>query len=148
MKKLWPFIVLSILLVIMAAPHHRVHAASTYAPVACDNWKPVSITSNTQLVTAGANSFIYVCSITFGSIGGSSFSIVEGTGTTCATSTAAVSGGTTAATGYGLAANGTMNAGSGTGAIMKTAVAGDNLCIFPSGTGPLAGVVGWTSQPF
>lgn len=141
--------ILTILLPSVLREHPpKVHAASTFGPISCDNWKSVSITSNTQIVTTGATQFIYLCSLSFGSIGGSSFSIVEGTGTTCATNTAAVAGGTTAATGYGLAANGNMNSGSGTGAIAKTAVAGDNVCIYPTGTGPLAGVVGWTSQPF
>lgn len=139
--------IVRVLVHVIAQPP-KVHAASTYAPVACDSFKPISITSNTQIVTGGANEFVYICSITFGSIGGSSFSVVEGTGSTCGTGTAAVAGGTTAAAGYGLAANGTMNAGSGVGAIMKTATMGDNVCIFPSGTGPLAGVVSFSQQPF
>jgi len=130
-------------------PPPTVYAASSFAPIVCDQFKPVSSASSLQVVTAGnGNMFIYICTVSFGSIGGSTFSVVEGTGTTCATNIAAVMGGTTAATGYGLPANGYMNNGSGTGAIAKTAVAGDNVCIIMAGTGPLAGVVGWTTAPF
>lgn len=129
-------------------PARSVKAASTFAPIQCDNFKPISSASSVQIVTAGATQFVYICSFSFGSIGGSTFSFVEGTGTTCASNTLAMAGGTTAAAGYGLTANGTINSGSGTGPIMKAAVVGDNVCLIVAGTGPLAGVVGWTSQPF
>jgi hypothetical protein len=73
------------------------------------------------------------------------FSVVEGTGSTCGTNTAAVIGGTTGATGISLGAAGTFTMGSGTGAIAKTAVAGDNVCILRTTAGPLSGVVSWTT---
>lgn len=130
-------------------PVPPIHAASTFAPQQCDNWQAVSSASSVQIITAGnASQFIYICSDQFGSIGGSDFSMVEGIGTLCATNITAMIGGTTAATGIGLAANGTTNAGSGTGAITKTKTAGDNVCLIISGTGPLAGVVGWTAGPY
>jgi len=125
-------------------------AASTFAPVACDQFKPVSVSANTQIITAGnANMFIYLCSynLTNGNAGAQSVSIVEGTGATCGTGTLAVSGNTTAAGGLALAINGNVNYGGGTGIVAKTAVAGDNVCLFTAG-GPIGGVVGWTSAPF
>lgn len=125
------------------------HAASQFANIVCDNFSAVSSATSVQVITAGGtNQFIYICSVGFGSIAGSTFSIVEGTGSTCATNIKAMSGGTTAAAGVGLAANGTFTEGSGTGAILKTAVAGDNVCIIAAGTGPLAGAVAWTSGPY
>jgi hypothetical protein len=124
-------------------------AASSFAVISCDQSTAVSSAASVQIITAGnANMFIYVCGYSFGSIGGSTFSVVEGTGTTCATNIKAVAGGTTAAAGYGLTANGLINEGSGVGEVMKTAVAGDNLCLITAGTGPLAGVVSWTSAPY
>lgn len=124
-------------------------AASQFATILCDQFTPFSSASSAQVIAAGnANMFIYVCNFGFGSIGGSSYSIVEGTGTTCATNTKAMFGGTTAATGMGLAANGTFEEGSGVGAVLKTAVPGDNVCVIQSGTGPLAGGFAWTSAAF
>jgi hypothetical protein len=131
-------------------PPPMVHAAPLQnAMPVCDTLKPVSSASSLQVITAGnSNNFIYVCGYNFGSIGGSTFSIVEGTGTTCATNTLALSGGTTAAAGIGLSANGVVNFGSGSGMVLKTAVAGDNVCIIMAGTGPLAGAMTWTSANF
>jgi hypothetical protein len=131
-------------------PPPMVHAAPLQnAMPVCDTSTPVSSASSVQVITAGsALNFIYVCGYNFGSIAGSSFSIVEGGGTVCATNTLAMDGGTTAAAGIGLAANGTVNFGSGSGMILKTKVPGDNVCIIMSGTGPLAGAMTWTSANF
>lgn len=155
MKRLWPipFALLialagGILLSHFSDPP-KAQAASQFANIVCDNYKPLSISADTQVVTAGsANMFIYVCSI--GVVAGTAdnFSVVEGTGATCGTNTAAVIGGTTAATGMILAINNNFNLGSGSGAIAKTAVAGDNVCILRSSAGPLSGVMAWTAQPF
>lgn len=153
MRKLLPYYItctlIGILLGWLVYPTPKdVRAASTFAPIACDNWTPVSSASSLQIVTAGnSNMFVYLCSDQLGSIGGSDFSIVEGTGTTCASNTVGMVGGATAAAGIGLAANGTTDVGSGVGAIAKTKTAGDNVCIIMSGTGPLAGVIGWTQAP-
>jgi hypothetical protein len=127
----------------------KARAASQFANILCDTFAPVSSASSVQAITApNANMFIYVCNFGFGSIGGSDYSIVEGTGSTCGTGTKAMFGGTTAAAGMGLAANGTFEEGSGVGAILKTAVAGDNVCLIVSGTGPLAGGIAYTLAPF
>jgi hypothetical protein len=128
----------------------KAHAASQFANIVCDQFKPFSSSANVQLATAGnGNMFIYICgyNINNGNAAAQSVSIVEGTGTTCATSTAAVVGNSTAAGGMALGVNGTINYGSGSGAVAKTAVAGDNLCLFTGG-GPIAGVIGWTQAPF
>jgi hypothetical protein len=126
-----------------------VEAQATFAPIQCNSYAPFSSASSFQVITAGnANMFVYVCNFGTGSIGGSTYSIVEGTGTTCATNTKAMFGGTTAATGMGLAANGTFEMGSGIGPLLKTAVAGDNVCFIVAGTGPLAGSMVFVQQPF
>lgn len=126
-------------------------AASQFATILCDNFKPVSSSANLQLITAGnANMFVYICSYQFsnGNAAATPFSLVEGTGSTCATNTAAVVGTTTAANGVTLAASGgTVNYGGGSGVVAKTAVAGDNVCLFVS-QGPVSGVVGWTTAAF
>lgn len=126
-------------------PHQPVHAASQFANIICDGFTPVGvIAANTQVVTAGGpNNFIYVCSYNLNASAAITFSIVEGSGTTCATGTKALVGGTTAAAGLSLGIAGTVNYGGGAGAVTKTTVAGNNVCIFPS-AGNLSGVVGWT----
>ena len=124
----------------------RVHAASTFGNILCDNFKPVSTTANAQIITAGGpTQFIYVCSynLTIGTA--ETVSMVEGTGATCGTGTAAMVGGTTAAAGVSI---GSINYGGGSGVVTRTVTAGDNVCLLKSGAGTLAGVVGWTSQPF
>lgn len=121
------------------------HAASQFATIICDGSKPINITgSNTQVLTAGnGNMFLYVCSLSLSSAAATTFSVVEGTGTTCATNTAAVYGGTAAAVPLSTSP---INYGGGTGQVMKTVVAGDNLCIFTAGT--IAGGLSWTTAPF
>lgn len=126
-----------------------VRAASQFATILCDSFASVgAITANTQIVTAGGpNNFVYICSYNLNASAALTFSIVEGTGTTCATGTKAMVGGTTAANGLSLGIAGTVNYGGGTGAVTKTAVAGDNVCIFPS-NGNLSGTVSSTQMPF
>jgi len=144
---------LSVLLVISGlvwfSQPPKVKAASQFANIICDNFKPVSTSANVQLFTAGnANMFIYICSynLSNGNAAAQPFSIVEGTGTTCATNTLAMVGGTTAAAGPTLTlAGGTINYGGGSGAVTKTAVAGDNVCLFVN-AGVIAGAVGATSM--
>lgn len=123
-------------------------AASQFANIICDNFTPVSASANTRIVLAGnANMFVYICSYNLNASAALTFSIVEGTGATCGTGTAAMVGGTTAAAGPSLGIAGTVNFGGGNGAVTKTVVAGDSVCIFPS-AGTLAGVVGWTQAPY
>jgi len=127
-----------------------VFAASSFAPIVCDQFKPFSLSANGQLVTAGnANMFVYICSFVFGNSNAAAqpVSIVEGTGSTCATNTLGVIGNTTAAGGLAIPISNTINSGSGTGAIAKTAVAGDNVCLFTGG-GPIGGSISWTTAPF
>jgi hypothetical protein len=141
------FLLLVFLFVLPPEPH--VLAQGTFAPLQCSSSAPFSSASSFQLITASnSNMLIYICSFGAGSIGGSDFSVVEGTGTTCGTNTKALFGGTTAAAGMGLAANGVYDLGSGTGLTWKTVVPGDNVCIIASGTGPLAGSVSYTQQGF
>jgi hypothetical protein len=127
-----------------AAPP-KAHAASQFANIICDGSKPINIAAaNTQVITAGnGNMFLYVCSLSLSTAAATTFSVVEGTGTTCATNTLAVYGGTAAAVPLSTSP---MNYGGGSGAVFRTAVAGDNLCIFTAGT--IAGGLSWTTSAF
>ncbi len=103
---------------------------------------PISVTSavSTQIVTNAGSKKIYVCHIFLIAGTADNVAIVEGTGTTCGTSTAGVIGGATAANGVNAAANGGFAIGAGQMSIAATATSGDNLCLITSSAGPLSGV--------
>jgi hypothetical protein len=112
----------------------------------CDSFANVSQTASAQIITGVSGRRIYICSINLVSALANNVAIVAGTGSTCGTSTVAVpgtSGGTTAATGWNFGANGGIAHGGGLGAIAKTTVNGDNLCILQSASTQLSGGISY-----
>jgi hypothetical protein len=99
----------------------------------------INLTASGQIIS-GSN-YTFVCSVFLVTATAQNIAFVEGTGTTCATSTAALAGGSTAATGQNWAANGGFTMGTGQSWIMKTATSGDNICVLLSGTGQTSGNV-------
>lgn len=102
----------------------------------------ISQTANTQIITGTSAKKIYFCSINIGpSADAENITIVEGTGTVCATNTITVPGfpAATAASGWQMAANGGLTYGAGIGSIAATSVNADNVCLFMSGSGRIAG---------
>jgi hypothetical protein len=110
----------------------------------CDNWKVVSQTASAQIITGVAAKQTYICNAFLNSATAQSINIVEGTGSTCATGTAGMLGGTTASTGPNLAANQGFILPASAVPWMKTATAADNVCILQSGTGQVSGVIVYT----
>jgi hypothetical protein len=110
----------------------------------CDNWTAISQTTGTQIITGTSAKKTYICSINIVSATAQNIALVGGTGSVCATSTHAIAGGTTAATGWNFAANGGLTQGSGIGVIMQAGTAADNLCLLMSSTGQLSGTISWT----
>jgi hypothetical protein len=104
-------------------------------------YTPISQTANTKLITGTASKKTYVCSLVLVGADAENVSLVAGTGSTCATSTVAVLGGATAANGPNLAANGGFSFGNGAASIAATTVNQDDLCLFQSGSGRVAGVM-------
>lgn len=128
-------------------PSAHPKAASQFANIICDGFTPVSTAADVQIVTAGsANMFVYICSYNLNAAAADVASIVEGTGSTCGTNTKAMVGASTGAGGLAFGANTTVNYGGGSGAVAKTTVAGNNVCILRTTGGPLSGVVGWTQM--
>src|SRR6185369_9553031 len=68
----------------------------------------ISQAGNTKLFSAVSGKINYICSFHIVAGDAENVSLVEGTGSTCGSSTAAVIGGATAATGPNLAANGAL----------------------------------------
>jgi len=91
-----------------------------------------------QLVALSTGTTIYVCSLSLIGSTATVFSITTGTGTACATSTAAVFGTATATNGISLATNGGLTLGNGGGTVGLGA-SGAELCLIQSGGGTLAG---------
>src|SRR5262249_28093907 len=104
---------------------------------ACDSDKVINFSSTTNqlMVTGVSGRKVHICAIDIGPIPtATNLALVEGTTTTnpCDTSTAGVAGGTTAATGWNIGANGGLTIGSGLGIVMSTATTGNNLCLIAS----------------
>jgi hypothetical protein len=110
----------------------------------CNHWTAVNQTASTQIITGAASKQTYICNVFLFSATAQNINIVEGTGTTCATGTAGMLGGATAATGPNLAANQGFVLPASTVPWLKTATAADNVCLLQSGTGQVSGVIVWT----
>ncbi len=115
--------------------------------VRCDTNANISQTGNTQVITGTSAKKIYVCAMNLVTATAQNIAVVEGTGTTCGTSTAAfpgTSGGSTAATGWNLAANSGIVLGGGLGPIGIEATNADNVCVLQSGSGQISGSIWYT----
>jgi hypothetical protein len=112
------------------------------------SYTPISMTTatTTRIIAPVAAKKTYICALVLvaGSI--DNVAVVEGTGGTCGTGTAGVIGGTTAANGLNLAANGGLTMGSGSGTIAATAGTNVDFCLITSSAGPLSGHVAWVQQ--
>ena len=113
------------------------------AGVANTTSTPISITANTRIITGNASKQTYVCALNLIVSAADNVAIVEGTGSTCGTSTAGMAGGSTAATGWNFAANGGLTMGTGNGPVIRTAIAADDVCLLVSGGAQVSGNVVW-----
>jgi hypothetical protein len=117
-------------------------------PCALNVWTyyPVNVSSNTQIAAAVAGTYYYVCEAIFPNQAGAvNVQLMEGTGTACASNTAGLMGGTTAALGANITANGGFIAGfAGGRAVAATATANHELCIFASAS--VNGVVAYVAS--
>jgi hypothetical protein len=92
-------------------------------------------TANTQIITGTASKKIYVCSWNIVVGAATNVAVVEGTGSVCGAGTATfpgMTGGTTAATGVNLGANGGLTYGNGAIAVAGEATNADNVCVLIS----------------
>ena len=102
-------------------------------------YTPISLTANTKLLSGVSAKKYYICEIHIIAGAATNVAIVEGTGTVCATGTAGIFGGATAATGWNLAANGGLVLGNGASAVGVTATAADDLCLLVSAANQISG---------
>jgi hypothetical protein len=109
---------------------------------------PISLTANGTVIAKASSKQIYICSINVVVGAATNVAMVEGTQTTnpCDTSTAGISGGTTAATGWNFAANGGLTLGNGMGTVARTATANHDVCLLVSAANQVSGNVVWVQQ--
>lgn len=106
----------------------------------------ISQVASTQIVTGVTGQKVFICHMTWLGADTEQVSVVEGTGTTCATGTAAMYGATTAANGSLFGASGGIVLGDGAAWVLRTATAGDNVCLLQSGTGRVSGSIKYVIQ--
>jgi len=111
----------------------------------CDSFFSVNIatTTTTLAITGVSGRHVYICGISLVTAAANNVALISGTGATCGTSTAGITGGTTAASGYNFADNGGITQGSGLGAINRTETAGDSVCIVTSAATQLSGAISY-----
>jgi hypothetical protein len=119
----------------------RVRAAPDPCSSGTKVFVPISQTTGTQLLTGTASNRTYVCSINIVTATAQNIALVSGTGSVCATSTGAMMGGTTAATGWNLAANGGIVVSGGGASVAKSDTDADNVCLLQSSTGQISGTL-------
>lgn len=111
--------------------------AKTYTPVS------IASATTTRIIAPAASKKTYICSMILTAAAAINVGIVEGTGGTCGSGTAGVIGGTTAATGPNLLANGGFVIGSGGNAVAATAGTNVDFCLITSAASQLTGHVVW-----
>lgn len=111
----------------------------------CTKFIALNQTSGATVITGTASQFIYICSVIIGSATAQNFSIIEGTGTVCASGTPiGVIDGTTA--GFPVSATGGFTAVASR-PWLKGRTAADNICVVQSGSGHIGGVITYASAP-
>jgi len=104
----------------------------------------ISTATTTLIVTGVSGRQVRLCSFHLSNNAADNVAWIEGTGATCGTGTAGMAGGTTAASGYNLLANGGLAIGSGFGEVMRTATTGDSVCLVTSAATQLSGHAKYT----
>lgn len=100
----------------------------------------------TTLITGATARKNYICSIGVVGSDAESLSLIEGSGTNCASTPLALIGSLTAASGLSLAANGSFVLGNGSGTVAAGTHTNYNVCLLQSGSGRVSGVLMYVQQ--
>ncbi len=114
-------------------------AASPNPTAVCPNRIAINQTASADVLTS--TNKIYICSIDLLLSGTETVSIIEGTGTVCATGTAALWGGTTADATHGMPFSNGGFSKTADRPFAQTLTTADHLCILKSGSGLLSGAM-------
>lgn len=108
----------------------------------------ISTATTTQLIAASASNFNYICSISVGPVqAADNIALIEDDTSACASPTAGMAGGTTAASGWNIAANGGLTFGNGLGTIYKTAATNRYTCLITSAATQASGAISYVQVP-
>lgn len=113
---------------------------------------PINISSATTTeITAslaGSSNHYYVCSINIGPVAGAqNLALVDDDSDGCGSVTSGLAGGTTAGSGWNIAANGGLTMGDGLGSIARTGGTNRVLCLVSSTTAQTSGVITVVAAP-
>lgn len=113
---------------------------------------PINIsTATTTEITAalaGVGNHYYVCSINIGPVAGAqNIALVDDDTDNCASVTSGLAGGTTAGSGWNMAANGGLTMGNGLGAVARTNGTNRVLCLVTSAAVQTSGVITVVAAP-
>jgi hypothetical protein len=106
----------------------------------------INLTANTRIVTGTSAKKTYICALNLVAAAATNVAIVEGSGSTCGTSTLGLFGGPAAATGWNLAANGGIAYGAGTGSLGATTVNANDVCVLVSAANQISGSIVYVTQ--
>ncbi len=117
--------------------------AKTFIPI------NISTATTTELTAAlaGASTNYYVCSLNLVTAAANNVALADDDTDNCASVTSGLAGGTTAGSGWNLAANGGLTFGNGTGSIFKTNGANRVLCLVTSAATQLSGSITVVAAP-
>ena len=111
---------------------------------------PINQTGTTQIILGGIGKRTYICSIQLVTAPAQQVSLIEGTGTNCATNAYGLVGGVSASTGWNFTANGGLTQGDGNGTVISALNdpfgVGANLCLVTNGAGQLSGHLSYVQQ--
>jgi hypothetical protein len=99
----------------------------------------ITSATTTRIIAPSASNKTYLCAFFMKASAADNVAVIEGTGGTCGTGTAALLGGTTTANGFvfGTAGDGVLLQAGGKVAIVQTAGTNVDTCLITSTTGPL-----------
>lgn len=107
----------------------------------------VAATGPTQIVPATSGKQTYICHVFIAPVTAAvSLTLIQGTGTNCATSPTALFGGTTAATGAVMAINEGFQLGDGLATILAPTVSGGAICLTASAATQISGSIKTVAQ--
>jgi hypothetical protein len=110
----------------------------------------ISTATTTELTAslAGASNYYYVCSINIGPVAGAqNIALVDDDTDGCGSVTSGLAGGTTAAAGWNIAANGGLALGTGAGSIARTNGTNRVICAVTSANVQTSGVMVVVAAP-
>ena len=106
----------------------------------------INLTASGKIITGTSAKTTYICSMDIVTATAQNIALVEGTGSTCGTSTAGIAGGTTAAT-NGIGTNGGLTKGNGMGPVYIAGNAtADDVCLLLSSSGQTSGSVQYVQR--